>query len=295
MKPNAPKAAGGRRVVVVTGLSGAGKSSALRALEDSGFETVDNLPVALLSAVVTAGNGPMAIGIDVRTRDFNASRLLDVLDELRRSTGLPIGIVFLDCDSEILGQRYTESRRPHPAAEDLPVAVGIETERRLLAPLSEQAELLIDTSRLAPAELRRILNGQYSGAAARPLRVFLTSFGYRYGLPRDADLVFDVRFLKNPYYVPELKQHTGKESEVADFIARDPALSPFLERLIQLLDPLLPLYEAEGKSYLIIAIGCTGGQHRSVYVVERLKAWLARRNAAFSVNHRDIYASRTTA
>ena len=125
--------------------------------------------------------------------------------------------------------------------------------------------------------------------------MFLTSFGYRYGLPRDADLVFDVRFLKNPYYVPELKQHTGKESEVADFIARDPALSPFLERLIQLLDPLLPLYEAEGKSYLTIAIGCTGGQHRSVYVVERLKAWLARRNAAFSVNHRDIYASRTTA
>lgn len=284
-----------RRVVIVTGLSGAGKSSALRALEDSGFETVDNLPVALLDSVITAGTGPVAIGIDVRTRDFNASRLLDVLADLRRSSGLPIGIVFLDCDSEIIGQRYTESRRPHPAAEDLPVAVGIETERRLLAPLSEQAELLIDTSRLAPADLRRILNGQYSGAAARPLSVFLTSFGYRYGLPRDADLVFDVRFLKNPHYVPELKHHTGKESEVADFIARDAALAPFIEHLIQLLDPLLPLYEAEGKSYLTIAIGCTGGQHRSVYVVERLKAWLARRNAAFSVNHRDIYANRTTA
>ncbi len=295
MTPPAPTTSGVRRVVVVTGLSGAGKSSALRALEDSGFETVDNLPVALIEPVITAGSGPIAIGIDVRTRDFNASRLLEVLADLRQSTGLPIGIVFLDCDAEILGQRYTESRRPHPAAEDLPVAVCIETERRLLAPLSEQAELLIDTSRLAPAELRRILNGQYSGAAARPLRVFLTSFGYRYGLPRDADLVFDVRFLKNPHYVPELKHHTGKESEVADFISRDPALAPFLERLIQLLDPLLPLYEAEGKSYLTIAIGCTGGQHRSVYVVERLKAWLARRNAAFSINHRDIYANRTTA
>ena len=281
-----------RNVVIVTGMSGAGKSSALRALEDSGFESVDNLPVVLLNAVVTAGDGPLAIGIDVRTRDFDASQLLQTLDALRQSTGLSVWIVFLDCDSEILGQRYTETRRPHPLADDLPVMVGIETERRLLAPLREQAELLIDTSRLAVSDLKRILVGQYGVAAKRSLQVFLMSFGYRYGLPRDADLVFDVRFLKNPHYVPELKPHTGMDSDVAAFIARDGALEPFLDHLVQLLDPLLPLYEAEGKSYLTIAIGCTGGQHRSVYVVERLKAWLADKHTSFNVRHRDIYASR---
>ncbi len=281
-----------RRLVVVTGMSGAGKSSALRALEDSGFETVDNLPVALLNAVVTAGIGPLAIGIDVRTRDFEAARLLDALARLRKKNALTIGLVFLDCDSEVLGRRYTETRRPHPLAIDLPVAVGIETERRLLAPLREHAELLIDTSRLAPADVKRILLGQYGGAAQRPLRVFLMSFGYRNGLPRDADLVFDVRFLKNPYYVPELKALSGMDDAVGAFIAADAALTPFLARLENFLEPLLPLYEAEGKSYLTIAVGCTGGQHRSVYVVERLRAWLGGRTTSFDVRHRDVAAGR---
>ena len=281
-----------RRVIVVSGMSGAGKSTALRALEDSGFESVDNLPVALLNAVVTAGDGPLAIGIDVRTRDFDASQLLKTLDLLRQNTGLPIGIVFLDCDNEILGRRYTETRRPHPLADDLPVAVGIETERRLLAPLREQAEVLIDTSRLASSDLKRILQGQYAGTARRTLQVFLMSFGYRYGLPRDADLVFDVRFLKNPHYVAELRPQSGMDSDVAAFIAEDAALAPFLDRLVHLLEPMLPLYEAEGKSYLTIAVGCTGGQHRSVYVVERLKAWLASKNVSFNLRHRDIYGSR---
>lgn len=283
---------GARRVVIVTGMSGAGKSSALRALEDSGFETVDNLPVALLNTIVTAGDGPLAVGIDVRTRDFDAAHLFKVIGALRQSTGVPIGIVFLDCDSEILGQRYTETRRPHPLADDLPVAVGIETERQLLAPLREQAELLIDTSRLSPAELKRMVVGHYRDGQHRRMRVFLMSFGYRNGLPRDADLVFDVRFLKNPHYVPELKPLTGMDGEVAAYIARDPALAPFLERLTQLVEPLLPLYEAEGKSYLTIAVGCTGGQHRSVYVVEHLKTWLAGKGLPFDVRHRDVNAQR---
>ena len=277
-----------RRVVIVTGMSGAGKSSALRAFEDSGFETVDNLPVALLNAVAAAGENPLAVGIDVRTRDFDAAKLFAVVGSLRQSTGMPIGIVFLDCDSEVLGRRYTETRRPHPLANDLPVAVGIETERRLLAPLREQAELLIDTSRLAAADLKRMLVGHYGGGEQRQMRVFLMSFGYRNGLPRDADLVFDVRFLKNPHYVPELKPLSGMDSEVAAFIARDDALAPFLDHLVKLLEPLLPLYEAEGKSYLTIAVGCTGGQHRSVYIVERLKGWLAGKSLAFDVRHRDV-------
>jgi UPF0042 nucleotide-binding protein len=284
-----------RRVLVVTGMSGAGKSSALRALEDSGFETVDNLPLALLSAVVVAGESPLAVGIDVRTRDFDAAELLKHLDNLRQRSGLPIGIVFVDCESDILGLRYTESRRPHPLADDLPVTVGIDTERQLLAPLRENAELLIDTTRLSVADMKRIIRGQYGDVGARPLRVFLTSFGYRYGLPRDADLVFDVRFLRNPHYIPALKPQTGIDAAVAAYIEQDAALAPFIENLTRLLGPLLPLYEAEGKSYLTIAVGCTGGQHRSVYMIERLKTWLDGRNVSCEVRHRDADFNRAAA
>ena len=154
---------------------------------------------------------------------------------------------------------------------------------------SSDLDLLIDTSRLAPGDLKRILAGQYAGPAHRPLSVFLTSFGYRYGLPRDADLVIDVRFLKNPHYDATLRPLTGLDTAVGAFIQQDPAFGPFLDRLTQLLEPLLPLYEAEGKSYLTIAIGCTGGQHRSVYIVERLKAWFASREVALDISHRDIH------
>jgi UPF0042 nucleotide-binding protein len=227
--------------------------------------------------------------MDVRTRDFDAPRLLATLDRLKRQGNLPVSILFLDCDNDVLGRRFTETRRPHPLADDMPVAVAIEMERRLLGLLREKADLLIDTSRLAPGDLKRILAGQYAGPVHRPLRVFLTSFGYRYGLPRDADLVIDVRFLKNPHYEAELRPLTGLDGAVGSFIQRDPAFTPFLERLTQLLEPLLPLYEAEGKSYLTIAIGCTGGQHRSVYIVERLKAWFGSRNVALDISHRDIH------
>jgi UPF0042 nucleotide-binding protein len=283
------------RVVVVTGMSGAGKSSALRALEDLHFETVDNLPLALLRAVARSGDhrrGPLAVGIDVRTRDFDATRLLTTISELQRTAGVTVSIVFLDCDSDILSRRFTETRRPHPLADDLPVAAAIEMERRLLAPLHDQADLVVDTSRLPPGELKRILAGQYAGSAKRMLKVFLTSFGFRNGLPREADLVFDVRFLKNPHYDPDLRPLTGMDAPVGAFIEQDPALAPFVGHLIQLLDPLLPLYEAEGKSYLTIAIGCTGGQHRSVYVVERLKAWLTSRGVTFDASHRDVHLAK---
>ena len=281
------------QLVIVTGMSGAGKSSALHALEDAGFETVDNLPVALLQSVVAGGGGgrkPLAIGIDVRTRDFDAPGLIAACTALQRHAGIQIAVVFLDSDSEVLGQRYTESRRPHPLADDLPVSVGIEMERRLLVPLREASDLVIDTSRLSIIDMKRILLGQYGRGRQRAMHVFLMSFGYRNGLPRDADLVFDVRFLKNPHYVPTLRAKTGLDRDVGAHIARDPALQTFLDRATAMLAPLLPLYAQEGKSYLTIASGCTGGQHRSVYVVERLKAWLARQKVAFDVRHRDIQA-----
>jgi UPF0042 nucleotide-binding protein len=283
-----------RQLIIVTGMSGAGKSSALHALEDVGFETVDNLPMALLPAVlVTSGRTkPAAVGIDVRTRDFDAAELLTVRDVMRKEAQFDVRIVFLDCDSEAIIRRYTESRRPHPLADDRPVAVGVDMERRLLAPLRETCDLMIDTSRLAPADLQRILLGQYGVDRKRTMQVFVTSFSYRNGLPRDADLVFDVRFLKNPHYVPELKAKTGLDKAVGAYIAKDPALATFLDRATAMLSPLLPLYAKEGKSYLTIAVGCTGGQHRSVYVTERLRKWLATRDVAFNVSHRDLPARR---
>lgn len=282
-----------QKLLIVTGLSGAGKSSALHALEDFGFDLIDNLPVALLDAVVTAaGEKPLAIGIDVRTRGFDAVHLLKSLESIARTRGAKSAIVFLDCDNEILTRRFTETRRPHPLADDTPLSVAIETERALLAPLREHADLSIDTSRLLPAELKRILVGQYGSSERRALRVFLTSFGFRHGVPRDADLVFDVRFLKNPHYVESMRDLTGLDADVAGYIAEDPALEPFIQRLEDFLAPLLPLYEAEGKSYLTIAVGCTGGQHRSVYVAERLKAYLADIGLEPDVRHRDIHFNR---
>ncbi len=279
------------RIVIVTGMSGAGKSSALHALEDVGFETVDNLPVTLLQAVVAAGGGterPLALGIDVRTRDFDAPQLIAAREAMRHHAGVETTIVFLDCDSEVLGQRYTETRRPHPLAHDLPVSVGVEMERRLLAPLREHCDILIDTSRLSIADMRRVLLGHFANETKRAMQVFLTSFGYRHGIPRDADIVLDVRFLKNPHYIPALSRKTGLDRPVGTYIEKDPALKTFLGHATAMLKPLLPLYAKEGKSYLTIAVGCTGGQHRSVYVVERLKAWLATQKVAFAVRHRDI-------
>jgi UPF0042 nucleotide-binding protein len=224
----------------------------------------------------------------VRTRDFDADALLAARDAIRRRTQCDIEIVFLDCDSEVIGRRYTETRRPHPLADDLPVADGIDMERRLLAPLREACDLMIDTSRLSSGDLQRILLGQYGSAQRRTMHVFLMSFGYRHGLPRDADLVFDVRFLKNPHYVDALRPFSGLDAAVGAYIAEDPALATFLDRATAMLSPLLPLYAREGKSYLTIAVGCTGGQHRSVYVVERLKHWLADQGIAFDVRHRDV-------
>ena len=282
-----------QKLLIVTGLSGAGKSAALHALEDLGFDIIDNLPVAMLDAVVTAAeDNSLAIGIDVRTRGFDALHLLNVLEAISKTRGIKGGIVFLDCDNDILSRRFTETRRPHPLADDTPLSVAIETERGLLAPLREQADLSIDTSRLLPAELKRILIGQYGSSERRALRVFLTSFGFRHGVPRDADLVFDVRFLKNPHYVETMKDKTGLDADVAAYIGEDPSLEPFIERLQDFIAPLLPLYEAEGKSYLTIAVGCTGGQHRSVYVTERLKAYLADIGLEPDVRHRDIHFNR---
>jgi UPF0042 nucleotide-binding protein len=283
-------AAAASDVVVVTGMSGAGKSLTLKWLEDLGYEAVDNLPLSMLGALLRGGEPgkPLAIGIDIRTRDFGAQSMLAELDRLRDEAQIPLTLVFLESDDEVLSRRFTETRRRHPLAVDRPLLDGIAHERVLIAPLKTRADLVIDTSSLPPAELRRVLAGNFRRTEQAPLLLFVTSFSYRRGLPREADLVFDVRFLDNPHYVPALKPHSGKDSDVADFITADPGFTPFFSGLTALIRPLLPRFAAEGKSYLTIAIGCTGGRHRSVYVAEKLAAWLREQGQQVDLRHRDL-------
>ena len=278
------------RLFLVTGMSGAGKSSALNAMEDLGFETVDNLPVYLLEAALRGGgpDRPLAIGMDVRTRDFDAENLVNELHKIGRTGSITPTQIYLDSDDDVLMRRFTETRRPHPLAGDLPIAGAITLERDLLRPVQAAADLVLDTSSLTPADLKRLLEKTFSGEAGRTMHIDLVSFGYRNGLPREADLVFDVRFLRNPHYVAELKPLSGLDQPVGDYVATDPDFESFMAHLKGLLAPLLPRYRQEGKSYLTIAIGCTGGRHRSVYTVEQLAKWLISSGIAFDFRHRDL-------
>jgi UPF0042 nucleotide-binding protein len=275
---------------MVTGLSGAGHSTALKALEDLGYEAVDNLPLFLLSGLTADSDRaarPIAIGVDSRTRDFSVIALRQWLGRLRAVPGRDVRLLFLDCGDEALRRRFSETRRRHPLALDRPVRDGIRHERRLLGPLRELADLVIDTTDLAIGDLKRVLRGHFAIGHHGQAAITIVSFAYRHGLPREADLVFDARFLRNPHYQPALRNRTGRDRAVGRFVDADPAFAPFFEGLTGLLAPLLPRFEQEGKSYLTIAIGCTGGKHRSVLVAERLARWLGRRGRAAIVRHRD--------
>ena len=280
------------RVLVLTGMSGAGKSSALKALEDLGYEAVDNLPLSLVPKLLEPGvlGEAIAVSVDFRTRDFGAARLAEVLDDLAARDDVQASVIFLDCEDEILRRRFTETRRRHPLAEDRPVLDGILRERALLAPVIERAEVVIDTSSLSTTDLRRMLGGQFRLEGASSLTVSVLSFSYRKGLPREADLVFDVRFLSNPHYVSKLRPQTGRDAPVAQHISRDPAFAPFMTALGSMVGSLLPLYQKEGKSYLTVAIGCTGGRHRSVYVAEELARRLTGAGGEVILRHRDMDA-----
>jgi len=280
-----------RKLVLVTGMSGAGRTTALKILEDLGYEAVDNLPLSFLPSMLVAREEigtALAIGIDIRTRGFDVPRLLFEIDTLARSGGLDVQLLFLDCDNDILARRYTETRRRHPLARDRRVIDGILLERECLAPLRLQAGIVLDTSELRIADLKRVLAGHFAIESQRRLSVFVTSFSFRSGLPREADLVFDVRFLDNPYYDLALRGQTGLDAAVGDFILRDPCFDRFWDSLISLLGPLLPRYDREGKSYLTIAVGCTGGRHRSVFVAERLGKWLGEIGQTVVVGHREL-------
>ncbi len=278
------------RILLVTGMSGAGRTSALKDLEDLGFEAVDNLPATLLGSLVRPGNPverDVAIGIDCRTRAFNPQRLARQLAERASSPGSNLSLLFLDCDDEILRRRFTETRRRHPLGPDRPVTDGIQRERQLMAPLRDCADLVIDTSQLSTAGLRQLIAGHFGPASAVQPTLSVISFAYRNGVPREADLVFDVRFLGNPHYVDELRPLTGADLPVRAYVEADPAFAPLMAHLEALLMPLLPLYQKEGKSYLTIAFGCTGGRHRSVVVAESFAARLRHAGREVAVQHRD--------
>ncbi len=289
--------AGALRVLLVTGISGAGKTSALKTLEDLGYEAIDNVPLSLLQNLVLprqrdfAGHGferPLAIGVDIRTRDFGVEPFLRELDRLVGQSDVEVRVLFLDCDDEELCRRFSETRHRHPLAVDRPVSDGIAHERRLVSQLRDRADVTVDTTGLGPGDLKRILKGHFAIASQAELTVFVTSFSYRRGLPREADLVFDVRFLANPHYDADLRPRSGRDPAVADFITRDGGFAQFFDALTGMLLPLLPRFAAEGKSYLTIAIGCTGGRHRSVFAAERLAAWLESQNQRVHVDHRDL-------
>ena len=277
-------------LLVVTGMSGAGRSTALKTLEDMGYEAVDNLPLSLLPNLVApqANRPPLAVGIDVRTRGFAVPDLVETIDRLVAEHDLALKVVFLDCDDELLERRYTETRRRHPLALDRPVADGIRLERQRLWPLRGRADLVIDSSALTPSDLRRALRGHFALDAEPGIAIAVVSFAFRYGLPRDADLVFDVRFLRNPHYVEALRARTGRDGDVGTYIEEDPDFDRLFAQLCRWVEEALPRYEREGKTYLTIAIGCTGGRHRSVFCAERLAGRLGRTGRRIDLAHRDI-------
>jgi RNase adapter protein RapZ len=266
------------RVVFVTGLSGGGKLSVLGALEDLGFETVDNPPLEMLADMVSHSERELAVGVDARTRGFDATRVLETLAALRANPRLRPELVYVTADEPTLLRRYTESRRPHPLAPHDRVAIGIAHEQTLIGKLREAADLVVDTSHLPIGAMRRRIEQRFGAATATDrLVVTLVSFAYRQGLPPEADLVFDARFLRNPHYDPLLGPRTGLDPEVGAFIAADPDFAAFLGRMAELVEMLLPRFVQEGKKYATIAIGCTGGRHRSVYLIEKLAARLTAR------------------
>jgi len=278
------------RLAVVTGISGAGRSGALKLLEDLGYEAIDNLPLNLIQTTVEARSlaPAVAIGLDIRTRGFSAGPVLQELADLEAMAGVKLRILFLDCGDEVLERRFTETRRRHPLALDRPVADGIAAERRLLDPLRSRADLVLDTTNLKLPEFRQVLAGHFTLEEAGDMAVFVTSFSYREGLPREADLVFDVRFLANPHYQEALRPLTGLDETVRRYVVSDQGFKGFTDNLARLLAGLLPRYRKEGKSYLTLAIGCTGGRHRSVVVAEWLANWLNFEGWSATLAHRDL-------
>ena len=281
------------RVLVISGLSGSGKSTAVRVLEDEGFFCIDNLPVQLFPTIIELVQKAqetvpgVALVMDIRGRDFlkGFEKIFQEIDD----AGHTVEIIFFDATDEVLIRRFSETRRRHPALESGSVPEGIRYEREQLAGLRRLATLVIDTSELNVHQLKEMVLARVKGeSGARRMTIHLQSFGYRYGIPLESDLVMDVRFLPNPHFVPELKPFTGLDTRVRNFVLEKPETAQFLARFEGLLEYLLPAYQREGKSYLTISIGCTGGRHRSVALVDELCGFFVRAGIAVKVSHRDM-------
>lgn len=281
------------RICVITGLSGSGKSTAIRALEDEGFFCLDNLPLTLLQVFIELAEKSseriknVAIVIDIRAKDYFKGKE-NTFKELREA-GHTVEIFFLDSSDDVLLRRFSETRRKHPAVENGTVLDGIKLEREQLAGLRQIATSIIDTSELNVHELKELITRMVSGEnTPRTFNIQLLSFGFKYGVPLESDIVMDVRFLPNPYFVAELKQMTGMDNGVRDFLHNQPDTIEFLDRFLCFIDFLIPRYQGEGKSYLTISVGCTGGRHRSVYVIEALRKFLSEKKYSLKVTHRDM-------
>ena len=292
MKPT-PARRGSKQFVIITGLSGSGKGSVLKSFEDLGYYCVDNLPIDLIPKFADLCRLPdsrierAAVVADIREGEA-VSQLPALYQSLNRE-GMKISLVFLEASDPALVRRFGETRRPHPLGRDLPVREGIRLERALLRPMRKLADAVIDTTRMNVHELREFIEIRFGGMAARrTMLISVVSFGFRFGVPLDAELVFDVRFLPNPNYVPRLKNKTGQDLPVRRFIDSYPQTKEFVQRLTELLLYLLPHYMREGKSYLTIGIGCTGGRHRSVALAEEIGEILAREGYKTKISHRDV-------
>ena len=280
-----------RQLVILTGLSGSGKSTVLRAFEDMGFYCVDNLPVELIpifAELHSAGEGDFAraaLLVDAR-EGLHLQKLPALLKHLRKDH--PITLVFIDASDDALLRRYSETRRPHPLGKEQSVRESLRHERAIMEPIRKLADVVIDSTHFNVHELRQFITERFKSPENRPMLVSLVSFGYKYGVPSDSDLVFDVRFLPNPHFVPALRAYTGKDPKVRKYIESFPQTGEFLRRIEGLLVYLIPHYIHEGKSYLTISIGCTGGKHRSVMLAEQLRKSLEKRGFSSKVTHRDI-------
>ncbi len=278
-------------LIIVTGLSGAGISSTMAILEDMGFSAFDNFPLPLLPALLDQEKQtlrPLAVSFDTRARNFDPIALMNTINALKEGSYWKVKTLFLSADDSVLLKRYSETRRTHPMARDRAVSDGIAAEKSLLFALKHEAGHVVDTSDYSVHDLRRFIEGFAGGMLHGRLNITVMSFSYRHGLPREADLVFDVRFLRNPNWDKDLKIKTGLSDDVQNYVRADDMYHKFIDNLTAMLDMLLPRYAAEGKSYLTIAFGCTGGKHRSVTLVEDVAHYLQTQNYQIHKHHREI-------
>lgn len=278
------------RLVLVTGPSGAGRSTAIHALEDLGFEVIDNLPLSLVPRLIDGPplDRPIALGLDVRNRDFNATALIELIDRLTRDVRVALEVLYVDCNPNELIRRYSETRRRHPLAAQETPEEGVGREIDLLGPIRVRADHLVDTTEMSPHDLKAEIARRFAMDGGQSLSVSVQSFSYKRGLPRGLDMVFDCRFLSNPHWVPELRGLDGRDAAVVAHLRADPRFAPYYDRLLDLIQFVLPAHVAEGKAHLSIGIGCTGGQHRSVAVTEMLAKALAEAGWPVSKRHREL-------